>query len=85
MLNFGKKNLGMRPAALGIAKRLLMVATADYYGHHVTRADYGNLFEDLIKYGLVDEYTDGTLQLSKQGVKVANRLNEKIYQVLRKG
>lgn len=87
MINFGfgKKDLEIKPGALGIAKRLLMVATADYYGRHVTRADYGNLFKDLIDYGLVDEYTDGTFQLSKQGVKVVNKLSDKIYQVLRRG
>lgn len=85
-LGFGlkKQELKMTTIALGMAERLLMVANGDWYGHHLKQDQYGQLFDDLVSYGLVDSWSDGTYRLSPAGVKAVNRLNRAVYNILKK-
>lgn len=79
---FRRKALELNDNSLNIAKRLMMVATAEYYGTHLVKSEYGSAFDDLIRYRLVTTDDSDTFVLTKRGVKVANRISTKIYHAL---
>ncbi len=79
---FRRKALELNDRSLNIAKRLMMVAGAEYYGTHLTKSEYGSAFDDLISYRLVTTDGTGAFVLTKRGVKLANRINTEIYHAL---
>lgn len=79
---FRRKALELNDNSLNIAKRLMMVATAEYYGTHLAKSEYGSAFDDLISYRLVTTDDSGAFVLTKRGVKLANRISTEIYHAL---
>ena len=79
---FRRKALELNDNSLNIAKRLMMVAAAEYYGTHLAKSEYGSAFDDLIRYRLVATDGSNTFVLTKRGVKLANRINTEIYHTL---
>lgn len=79
---FRRKALELNNNSLNIAKRLMMVAGAEYYGTHLAKSEYGSAFDDLISYRLVTTDGNGAFVLTKRGVKAANRINTEIYHAL---
>ncbi|MFR0540091.1 hypothetical protein [Lactobacillus delbrueckii] len=77
-----RKALELNDDSLNIAKRLMMVATAEYYGTYLAKSEYGSAFDDLIRYRLVTTDDSDTFVLTKRGVKVANRISTEIYHAL---
>lgn len=79
---FRRKALELNDNSLNTAKRLMMVARAEYYGTHLTKSEYGSAFDDLIRYRLVATDDNDTFVLTKRGVKAANRISAEIYHAL---
>lgn len=79
---FRRKALELNDRSLNIAKRLMMVARAEYYGRHLVKSEYGSAFDDLISYRLVTTDDSDTFVLTKRGVKLANRISTEIYHAL---
>lgn len=79
---FRRKALELNDNSLNAAKRLMMVARAEYYGTHLAKSEYGLAFDDLINYRLVTTDDSGTFVLTKRGTKLANRINAEIYRAL---
>lgn len=80
---FRRKALELNDNSLNIAKRLMMVARAEYYGTHLAKLEYGSAFDDLISYRLVTTDDNDTFVLTKRGVKAAKRISTEIYHTLR--
>lgn len=79
---FRRKALELNDNSLNTAKRLMMVARAEYYGKHLTKSEYGSAFDDLINYRLVATDDNDAFVLTKRGVKAANRISTEIYHAL---
>lgn len=79
---FRRKALELNDNSLNIAKRLMMVTEAEYYGRHLVKSEYGSAFDNLISYRLVTTDDSGAFVLTKRGVKVANRISTEIYRAL---
>lgn len=79
---FRREALELNDNSLNIAKRLMMVARAEYYGTHLAKSEYGSAFDDLISYRLVTTDGNGAFVLTKRGTKLANRISTEIYRTL---
>lgn len=79
-----KEKLDIDPGALGIGQRLMTVGSCDYYGQRISRDDYGSLFDDLARYGLVEVNGEGIVHLTPRGIKAVNKLSKQIFQTLEK-
>lgn len=79
---FRRKALELNDNSLNIAKLLMMVARAEYYGTHLARSEYGSAFDDLINYRLVATDDNDMFVLTKRGVKAANRISTELYHAL---
>lgn len=87
-MRFFKRNkrakLDINPAAIGIGQRLMTVGSCDYYDHRINRSDYGSLFDDLVRYGLVEVNGEGIVHLTPRGIKAVNKLSKRIFETLEK-
>lgn len=79
-----KAELDINPAAIGMARWLTVVGSCDYYNHRLSRDDYGNLFDDLINYGLVEVNSEGIVHLTPRGIKAVNEISKQIFKTLEK-
>ena len=79
-----KAELDIDPAAIGIGQRLMTVGSCDYYGQRISRDDYGSLFDDLVRYGLVEVNGEGIVHLTPRGIKAVNELSKQIFKALEK-
>lgn len=79
-----KAELDIDPAAIGIGQRLMTVGSCDYYGQQISQSDYGSLFDDLARYGLVEVNGEGIVHLAPRGIKAVNKLSKQIFETLEK-
>ena len=79
-----KAELDINPAAIGMAQRLTAVGTCDYYNHRLSRDDYGSLFDDLARYGLVEVNGEGIVHLTPRGIKAVNEISKQLFKTLEK-
>ena len=79
-----KAKLDINPAAIAIGQRLMTVGSCEYYGHHISREDYGILCDDLARYGLVEVNGQGIVHLTPRGIKAVNKLSKRIFETLEK-
>lgn len=79
-----KTKLDIDPLAIEIGKRLMTVGSCDYYDQRISRDDYGSLFDDLARYGLVEVNGEGIVHLTPRGIKAVNKLSKQIFETLEK-
>lgn len=79
-----KAELDIDPAAIGIGQRLMTVGSCDYYGQRISRDDYGILFDDLARYGLVEVNGEGIVHLTPRGIKAVNEISKQLFKTLEK-
>lgn len=79
-----KTELDIDPAAIGIGQRLMTVGSCDYYDQRISRDDYGSLFDDLARYGLVEVNGEGIVHLTPRGIKAVNEISKQLFKTLEK-
>lgn len=79
-----KEELDINPTAIGMGQRLMTVGSCDYYDQRISRDDYGSLFDDLVRYGLVEVNGEGIVHLTPRGIKAVNKLSKRIFETLEK-
>lgn len=79
-----KEKLDIDPAAIGIGQRLMAVGSCDYYGQQISQSDYGSLFDDLARYGLVEVNGQGIVHLTPRGIKAVNEISKQVFKTLKK-
>ena len=79
-----KAKLDINPAAIGIGQRLMTVGSCDYYGQRISQSDYGSLFDDLARYGLVEVNGEGIVHLTPRGIKAVNEISRQVFKTLEK-